>query len=366
MHPPPPPPPSQPAPLTPPPRAPRLLDLVRERIRVKHFSYRTEKAYIAWIRRFIHFHHLRHPAEMGGPEVEAFLTHLAVEGEVAAATQAQALAALLFLYRQVLNVELPWLDNVVRAHRPQRLPVVLTRREVQAVIGGLRGDYWLIASLLYGSGLRLMEAVRLRFKDVDVGRKMLLVRDGKGAKDRVTLLPDSLLQPLTLQLRRVREWHELAKTGGYGGVELPHALERKYPGAHLDLAWQYVFPADEPSRDPRTGAWRRHHVNEASVQRRVREAIRAARIERPASCHTLRHCFATHLLEQGYDIRTLQELLGHSDVRTTQIYTHVMQKGSMGVVSPLDSVAVAAPMAAAVPVAPQAVQPAGASRASRS
>lgn len=346
MQPPHTPPPSQ-LPPAPPTHPPRLLDLVRDRIRVKHFSYRTEKTYIAWIKRFIHFHHLRHPAEMGGVEVEAFLTHLAVDGEVAAATQAQALAALLFLYREALDIELPWLDNVVRAHRPRRLPVVLTRREVQTLLSGLRGDCWLIASLLYGSGLRLMEAVRLRFKDVDLGRKMLLVRDGKGAKDRVTLLPDSLLQPLTLQLRRVREWHELAKAGGYGGVELPHALQRKYPGAHLDLAWQYVFPADEPSRDPRTGAWRRHHVSEGSVQRRVREAIRAARIEKPASCHTLRHCFATHLLEQGYDIRTLQELLGHSDVRTTQIYTHVMQKGSLGVLSPLDSVAVRAPSGAA-------------------
>jgi integron integrase len=329
-----------------PPHTPRLLDLVRERIRVKHFSYRTEKTYIAWIKRFIRFHRMRHPGEMGGTEVEAFLTDLAVQGQVSAATQAQALAALLFLYKDVLSIELPWLDNVVRAHRPQHLPVVLTRREVQAVLGGLRGDHWLIASLLYGSGLRLMEAMRLRFKDVDLDRKMILVRDGKGAKDRVTLLPDSLRRPIASQLTRVREWHELALAGGYGGVELPYALERKYPGAYLELAWQYVFPAEQPTKDPRTGAMRRHHLHEGSVQRHVREAMRAARIEKPASCHTLRHCFATHLLEQGYDIRTLQELLGHSDVRTTQIYTHVMQKGSMGVLSPLDSVGVPAPAAA--------------------
>jgi len=342
---------------------PRLLDLIRERIRVKHFSYRTEKAYLAWIRRFIRFHRMRHPRELGGPEVEAFLTDLAVRGQVSAATQAQALAALLFLYKQVLGIELPWLDNVIRAHRPQHLPVVLTRQEVHTVITGLRGDYWLIASLLYGSGLRLMEAVRLRYKDVDLQRKMLLVRDGKGAKDRVTLLPDSLLQPLAIQLSRVRERHELAVANGYGGVEMPFALARKYPGAHLELAWQYVFPAAQPSRDPRTGAWRRHHLPEGSVQRQVREAIRAARIDKPASCHTLRHCFATHLLEQGYDIRTLQELLGHSDVRTTQIYTHVMQKGSMGVLSPLDSVGALAP-AAAQSAAP--AQPGAASRASRS
>jgi len=324
------------------PHPSRLLDQVRERIRVKHFSYRTEKAYLAWIRRFIRFHGMRHPSTLGGAEVEAFLSHLAVDGEVTAATQAQALAALLFLYKQVLNHDLPWLDNVVRARRPQRLPVVLSRHEVQRVIAALNGECWLIASLLYGSGLRLMEAVRLRYKDVDLERRQLLVRDGKGAKDRVTLLPDSLLQPMALQLRRVRERHALACEAGYGGVELPHALARKYPGAHRELAWQYVFPAPRPSFDPRTGAQRRHHVHESAVQRQVREAIRRARIDKPASCHTFRHCFATHLLESGYDIRTVQELLGHADVRTTQIYTHVMQKGSMGVLSPLDAAAVAA------------------------
>ena len=328
-----------------PPRAPadarpksRLLDQVRERIRLKHYSYRTEQAYLHWIRRFIRFQGMRHPAEMGGAEIEAFLSDLALRGGVAAATQAQALAALLFLYRQVLEVDLPWLDNVVRAHRPRRLPVVLSRQEVRAIINRLRGEYWLIGSLLYGSGLRLMEAVRLRCKDVDLQRKMLLVRDGKGAKDRVTLLPEALLQPIAVQLTRVRELHEQARAEGYAGVELPHALERKYPGAHLEPGWQYVFPAEHPSRDPRSGVVRRHHVHEASVQRRMRLAIRAAGIEKPASCHTLRHCFATHLLEAGYDIRTLQELLGHSSVKTTQIYTHVMQKGSLGVLSPLDAV----------------------------
>lgn len=353
-------------PNTPPGSHPRtrLLDQVRERIRLKHYSYRTEQAYLQWIRRFIRFHRMRHPAEMGAAEIESFLSDLAVRGQVAAATQAQALAALLFLYRQVLEVDLPWLENVVRAHRPRRMPLVLSREEVRAVVGRLRGEYWLIGSLLYGSGLRLMEAVRLRYKDVDLKRRMLLVRDGKGAKDRVTLLPDSLVRPIAVQLARVRELHELARAEGYAGVELPYALERKYPGAHLELAWQYVFPAERPSRDPRTGAVRRHHIHEASVQRRVRMAIRAAGIDKPASCHTLRHCFATHLLEAGYDIRTLQELLGHSSVKTTQIYTHVMQKGSMGVLSPLDTIAAAASGGTPPPGVRDAAQSAWMSRAS--
>jgi integron integrase len=318
-------------------RKPRLLDQVREAIRVRHYSYRTEKQYIAWIRRYIEFHRYRHPGEMGGPEIEAFLSHLAVKGNVAAATQAQALAALLFLYRHVLAVELPWLDNIVRARRPRRLPVVLSRAEVRRVLEQLDSPYWLVASLLYGSGLRLLEALRLRVKDVDLEQRRLMVRDAKGAKDRVTVIPDSLIPTLSAQLQLVRNLHDVARQSGYGGVELPHALARKYPSAHLDLGWQYVFPAGKPSRDPRSGAWRRHHLHEQSVQRCVREAVRAAGIRQPASCHTFRHCFATHLLESGSDIRTVQELMGHASVKTTQIYTHVLNRGALGVRSPLDT-----------------------------
>ncbi|MFO1377054.1 MAG: integron integrase [Steroidobacteraceae bacterium] len=316
--------------------APRLLDQVREAARVRHLSYRTEQAYVAWIRRFIVFHGRRHPAGMGGPEVEAFLTHLASDRNVAAATQNQALSALLFFYQHVLAQELPWLDGVVRARRPKRLPVVLSRQEVRAVLGHLHGDRWLVAGLLYGSGLRLMEALRLRVKDVDLNRRVLLVRDGKGAKDRVTVIPEDLRVPLCEQLARVRERHEAAIAAGFGGVELPHALARKYPRAHLDIGWQYVFPAAHPCRDPRSGTWRRHHLHEATLKRAVKQAMRRARIEKPASCHTFRHCFATHLLESGSDIRTVQELMGHSSVRTTQIYTHVLGRG-IGVRSPFDT-----------------------------
>jgi integron integrase len=315
---------------------PRLLDQVREAIRVRHYSYRTEQQYVAWIRRYIHFHGKRHPRSLGGPEVSAFLTHLAANRNVAAATQNQALAALLFLYKNVLGNELPWLDQIVRSKRPRRIPVVLSRAEVREVLGRLTGRYWLVVSLLYGSGLRLLEALHLRVKDVDLERRTLIVRDAKGQKDRVTVLPDSLVEPLRKQLQWVRTGHERAIASGFGGVELPFALQRKYPRAHLDFGWQYVFPADRPSRDPRSGAWRRHHLYEDSVQRQVRAAIRAAGIDKPASCHTFRHSFATHLLESGYDIRTLQELLGHSDVRTTQIYTHVLNRGGRGVRSPMD------------------------------
>jgi integron integrase len=317
----------------------RLLDRVREAARLRHLAYRTEQAYIAWIRRFILFHNKRHPSSMGGPEVESFLTHLAADRDVAAATQAQALAALLFLYKRVLGVDLPWLDSVVRARRPKRLPVVLSRAEVRNVLGHLRGDVWLVTSLLYGSGLRLLEGMRLRVKDVDLERRVILVRDAKGQKDRVTILPDDLRVPLTEQLARVRERHEAALAAGFGGVELPFALARKYPRAHLEMGWQWVFPAARPSHDPRDGTWRRHHLHEATVQREVRRAMRAARIEKPASCHTFRHCFATHLLESGYDIRTVQELMGHSNVRTTQIYTHVLGRGGIAVRSPFDAAA---------------------------
>ena len=314
----------------------RLLDQVREAIRVRHYSYRTEQQYVAWIRRYILFHGRRHPIDLGGPEVESFLTHLATERRVAAATQAQALAAVLFLYKCVLKVDLPWLGNVIRATRPKRLPVVLSRAEVRRVLASLDGQLLLVVSLLYGSGLRVLEALRLRFKDVDLERRILVVRDGKGAKDRVTVLPESLRVPLRKQLNHVRERHADAKRHGFAGVELPFALERKYPRAHLELGWQYVFPSPRPSRDPRTGAWRRHHIPLKAVQRRVKQAVQAAGIERPASCHTFRHCFATHLIEAGADIRTVQELMGHASVKTTQIYTHVLNRGGIAARSPLD------------------------------
>jgi integron integrase len=315
---------------------PRLLDQVREAIRLRHYSYRTEQQYVAWIRRYILFHDRRHPRDLEGPEIEAFLTYLATRRNVAAATQAQALAALLFLYKCVLNVDLPWLGEVIRASRPKRLPVVLSRSEVRRILAALDGQYVLIASLLYGSGMRLMETLRLRFKDIDIDRGIILVRNGKGAKDRVTVLPESLRESLRRQLDLVRERHASAKALGFAGVELPFALERKYPGGHLELGWQYVFPASQPVRDPRTGAWRRHHIHEESVQRNVKRAVRAAGIEKPASCHTFRHCFATHLIESGADIRTVQELMGHASVKTTQIYTHVLNKGGIAARSPLD------------------------------
>ena len=273
---------------------------------------------------------------MGGDEVRDFLSHLANDRQVSPATQAQALAALLFLYKRVMNVDLPWIDNVVRAHRPKRLPTVLTREEARRVIAQMFGVHRLIAGLLYGSGLRLLEALRLRVKDVDFYHRRILIRDGKGMKDRVTILSVSAAEELQLHLKNVRLLHEHAIEHGFGGVELPHALARKYPRAYLQWGWQYVFPAVRPSADPRTGKIRRHHVHEESVQRQVRAAARAANIERPVSPHTFRHSFATHLLETGYDIRTVQELLGHKDVSTTQIYTHVMAPGSNPVRSPLD------------------------------
>jgi integron integrase len=298
----------------------RLLDQVREQIRVRHYSYRTEQAYVAWVKRFVLFHNKRHPKELGGPEVAAFLSYLAVSCCVSAATQSQALAALLFLYRHVLNADLPWLDSVVRASKPRRLPVVLTDGEARAVIGHLRGELWLIGSLLYGSGLRLLEALRLRVKDVDLDYRQLLIRDGKGAKDRATVLAEAMVEPLRVHLQRTQEQHRLAVEAGYGGVELPLALARKYPGAHLQWGWQYVFPASTPSADPRSGVRRRHHVHEKSVQRAVHAAVRAAGIMKPASPHTFRHSFATHLLERGYDIRTVQELMGHKDVTNPRLW----------------------------------------------
>ena len=315
---------------------PRLLDQLRHQAELRRYSYRTEQAYVGWVRRFIIFHKRRHPATMGGKEVEAFLSYLASERNVAAATQAQALSAVLFLYKAVLKIDLPWLENIVKAKRPMRLPVVITQAEARTIISHLTGVHWLIVSLLYGSGLRVLEALRLRVKDVDLEIQQLTVRDGKGNKDRVTMLPTSLVAPLKVHLAQVKERHEVAMNHGYGGVELPFALDRKYPRAHLEWAWQYVFPSANPSTDPRSGQRLRHHLLETNVQRAVRAAARRTEIMKPVSPHTFRHAFATHLLEAGYDIRTVQELLGHKDVSTTQIYTHVMRKGANAVRSPLD------------------------------
>ena len=316
--------------------APKLLDQVRGKIRLKHYSLRTEQAYADWIKRYILFHGKRHPKEMGAAEVEAFLTHLAVAGKVAASTQNQAKSALLFLYKEVLGVELPWLDNVEPAKAPKRLPVVLTRDEVQAVLSRLEGTHWLIVSLLYGSGLRIMEAVRLRVKDLDLSRREILVRDGKGFKDRVTMLPESLVSPLKMHLQRVKGLHDQDLVAGFGNVYLPYALEKKYPNAMREWAWQYVFPSANLAVDPRSGVTRRHHLQDQAVQRAVKQAVRSAGLVKPATPHTFRHSFATHLLQSGYDIRTVQELLGHSDVSTTMIYTHVLNRGGRGVESPLD------------------------------
>ena len=316
---------------------PRLLDQVRDRLRTLHYSRRTEQQYVFWVKRYILFHGKRHPSDMAAREVEEFLTHLAVDRKVSASTQNQALAALLFLYQKVLQVELPWLDGIVRAKHSRYLPVVLTATEVRSVLAHLKAEYWLIGNLLYGAGLRLSEALQLRVKDLQFEYRQVIVRSAKGAKDRSTILPEILLVPLQQHLDNVKLRHEAALRNGHAGVELPFALERKYPNAHLEWGWQYVFPAERPSRDPRSGAWRRHHVYPDSVQRHVRSAVKAAGILKPASCHTFRHCFATHLLERGYDIRTVQELLGHKDVKTTQIYTHVMRKGANAVQSPLDS-----------------------------
>ena len=325
--------------LAAPPSSPRLLDQVRERIRVKHYSLRTEQAYVGWIKRYIFFHDKRHPRDMGKVEVEAFLGVLAVERNVSAATQTQALSALLFLYREVFGIELPWLDDLVRAKKPRRLPSVLTRAEVSALLGAMDDpDVVLPARLLYGGGLRLLECLRLRVKDVDVSRREILVRDGKGQKDRVTMLPESLVPQMQVQMETVRQLHARDLANGHGEVWLPDALSVKYPGAARALGWQYVFPAAGFSSDPRSGAVRRHHLDERRVQRAVKKAAEVVGIVKMVSPHTFRHSFATHLLESGYDIRTVQELLGHADVKTTMIYTHVLNRGGRGVVSPLDAV----------------------------
>lgn len=301
-------------------------------------SFRTEKTYLHWIRRYVRFHKRRHPREMGGPEVEEFLTSLAVKNQVSAATQNQALAAILFLYRDVLEIKLPWLSDVVRAKRSQRLPVVLSRTEVQQVLARMSGTEWLVASMLYGSGMRLMECLQLRIKDLDLPRRELLVRDAKGQKDRVTLFPESLLPYVRAHLERVKLQYETDRSENQPGISLPFALRRKYPQAATSWAWYWLFPAPSFCLDPYSNELVRHHLYQQNVQRAVKLAVRATGIAKPASTHTFRHCFATHLLEDGYDIRTVQELLGHSDVKTTMIYTHVLNRGPAAVLSPADRV----------------------------
>ena len=321
---------------TPEARAPRLLDVVRTALRARHYSPRTEDAYVGWIRRFILFHGRRHPREMGDVEINTFLSHLAVEGHVAASTQNQALAALLFLYRDVLGRQVPWLECLVRARRPERLPVVLSRDEVRAVLARLEGTPRLVAELLYGTGMRLLECLGLRVQDLDFGLNQVLVRDGKGGKDRRTMLPAALREPLERHLHGVREAFAADAAAGVG-VTLPGGLARKYRHAPHEWAWWYVFPATSRGRDRASGAVFRHHLHETVIQRAMRDAVQRAALAKHATCHTLRHSFATHLLEDGYDIRTIQELLGHSDVATTMIYTHVLNNaGGRGVRSPLD------------------------------
>ena len=314
----------------------KLLDQVRDVMRLKHYSLRTERTYCDWIERFIRFHGMRHPAEMAEPEMAEFLTDLARAGNVSASTQNQALSALLFLYKEVLKQDIGWLQNVERAKKPVRLPVVLSRDEVHKVFSHLHGTARLMAGLLYGSGLRLMECVRLRVKDVDFAYARITVRETKGGRDRVTMLPVNLAAPLQRHLEKMKMQHEQDLVDGFGEVWLPDALARKYPNAAREWGWQFVFPSSRISADPRSQAKRRHHVDESALQQAVKKAVRAAGLDKPASCHTFRHSFATHLLENGYDIRTVQELLGHKDVSTTMIYTHVLNKPGIGVKSPLD------------------------------
>jgi integron integrase len=324
---------AQPQPASPPPR---LLDRVRRSIRARHYSLRTEKSYVAWIRRFILFHNKRHPNVLGAVEVTGYLSHLATNRHVSASTQNQAFSALLFLYRDVLGRQLAGLEEVARAKRPERLPLVLAREEIHAVLRQLRGVPWLMCALMYGAGLRLLECCRLRVKDIDLIRHEVTVHDGKGRKDRATVLPARLCEPLRTHLERVQRQHLADVEGNAGYVALPDALERKYPNANREWPWQWVFPARRVHVDEATGERRRHHLHESMLQREFAAAVRAARLTKPATCHTLRHSFATHLLETGYDIRTIQELLGHSDVSTTMIYTHVLNRGGRGVRSPLD------------------------------
>ncbi len=314
----------------------RLLDDMRRAVRVRQYSYQTEKAYLSWAKRYILYHNKRHPKDMGAREVTEYLSHLAADRKVSASTQNQALNAILFLYREVLEIELPWLDQVVRAKRPARVPIVFNREEVRRVLGALKGEHWIMASLMYGAGLRSSECLRLRVQDLDFEYRQLVVRNGKGGKDRISVLPASVVPALEKQLDYVRTIFELDRREGNGGVSMPLALTRKYPLAPKEWPWQYVFPSRKLSMSPYTGAFLRHHVYPDTMQRAIQRAIRDAGINKRGGCHTLRHSFATHLLEDGYDIRTVQELLGHSDVKTTMIYTHVLNRGGRGVRSPLD------------------------------
>ncbi|MFZ2957439.1 MAG: integron integrase [Candidatus Ozemobacteraceae bacterium] len=319
------------------PKHPTLLEKVREIIRLKHYSSKTEKSYVGWIRRFLIFFKCRHPREMGCPEIRNFLTDLALVKKVASSTQNQALAALLFMYRDVLRLDLPFVEGIERAKKPERLPIILTRPEIQQIFAYLDGSFWLMGNLLYGAGLRLNECIQLRVQDVEFSNNQITVRQGKGAKDRVTILPEAVKNMLQEQIRRILFIHAQDLSEGFGRVFLPAALDRKYPNAAQEQAWQYVFPARKRSIDPRTNVERRHHLHETSLQHAIKEAVRKAGITKPVGCHSFRHAFATHLLEAGYDIRTIQELMGHKDVSTTMIYTHVLQRGGRGVVSPLDS-----------------------------
>ena len=317
-------------------RADKLMNCVRDALRARHYSRRTAQSYSRWIKRYILFHNKRHPLEMGENEINTFLTDLAVNGKVSASTQTQALSALLFLYRNVLGREIGNLGDIVRARKPKRLPVVMTREEVQSVLSVMSGEKWLMASLMYGGGLRLMECLRLRVQDMDFSSSEILIRDGKGAKDRRTMLPESLKSRLRSHLEKVKAIHEQDLADGWGRVILPEALERKYRNATRDWRWQWVFPQKKRWKNARTGEEGRHHIDESLVQKAVREAVRKIGLTKRATCHTFRHSFATHLIEAGYDIRTVQELLGHNDIRTTMIYTHVLNRGPAGVRSPLD------------------------------
>jgi len=315
---------------------PRLLDQVRTTIRLRGMSYRTEQSYTDWIKRFIIFHNKRHPKEMGAPEIRDFLAHLVNDRNVAPSTQNQALHALLFLYREVLQIELPLIGDLQPAKKGERAPVVFTREEVEAILSKMEGTKKMMASLLYGTGMRLSELLRLRVKDIDFRMNQIIVRQGKGGKDRVTMLPRSLKEPLREHLVKVKQAHEVELKEGFGNVELPYALEKKYPQAPTEWKWQYVFPAPKRSIDPRSKVERRHHLDPSVLQKAVKEALRKAGITKHGNCHTFRHSFATHLLEAGQDIRTVQELLGHADVSTTMVYTHVLNAGGLGVRSPLD------------------------------
>ena len=314
----------------------KLLDMVINQIRLKHYSIRTEESYVSWIKRFILFHNKQHPKKMGEEEVERFLSHLAVNRKVSASTQNQALSAILFLYKNVLKKELKFIKNTVSAKRHRHIPVVFTREEIEKIFTHLKGTPWLVANLLYGSGLRLMESIRLRIQDINFDYNQIIVRSGKGEKDRKTILPLSLKSSLKMQLEKVKIIHAEDIRDGFCDVFLPYALSKKYQNASKEFGWQWVFPSSRRSIDPRTGIERRHHINETVIQRAVKNAIHEASINKNGSCHTFRHSFATHLLENGYDIRTIQKLLGHKDVRTTMIYTHVINRGNLGVKSPLD------------------------------